>query len=78
MRIGDLEWLDAPPEAAWQSAEALLDRLGATEERVHQLARYPLHPRLSRILVAAMERGVVRMAAWRPAQLGSGAALGEE
>ena len=73
MRIGDLEWLDAPPEAAWQSAEALLDRLGATEERVHQLARYPLHPRLSRILIAAMERGVGEDGCVAAALLGSGA-----
>ena len=71
--IGDLEWLDAPPEAAWQSAEALLDRLGATEERVHQLARYPLHPRLSRILIAAMERGVGEDGCVAAALLGSGA-----
>jgi ATP-dependent helicase HrpB len=39
MRISDLEWLDAPPESALESAEAMLDRLGATEERVLQLAR---------------------------------------
>jgi ATP-dependent helicase HrpB len=73
MRIGGLEWLDAPPEAAWQSAEALLDRLGATEERLHQLARYPLHPRLSRILIAAMERGVGGDGCVAAALLGSGA-----
>jgi ATP-dependent helicase HrpB len=73
MQIGDLEWLDAPPEAAWQSAEALLDRLGATGERVHQLARYPLHPRLSRILIAAMERGVGEDGCVAAAVLGSGA-----
>ena len=73
MQIGDLAWLDAPPEAAWQSAEALLDRLGATEERVHQLARYPLHPRLSRILIAAMERGVGEDGCVAAALLGSGA-----
>jgi ATP-dependent helicase HrpB len=73
MRIGELDWLDAPPEAAWQSAEALLDRLGATEERVHQLARYPLHPRLSRILIAALERGVGEDGCVAAAQLGSGA-----
>jgi ATP-dependent helicase HrpB len=73
MRIGDLEWLDAPPEAAWQSAEALLDRLGATEEQVHQLARYPLHPRLARILIAAVERGVGEDGCVAAAQLGSGA-----
>ena len=73
MRIGDLEWLDPPPEAAVQSAEALLDRLGATEERAHQLARYPLHPRLSRILIAAMERGVGEDGCIAAALLGSGA-----
>ncbi len=73
MRIGDLEWLDSPPEAAMQSAEALLDRLGATEERAHQLARYPLHPRLSRILIAAMERGVGEDGCIAAALLGSGA-----
>jgi ATP-dependent helicase HrpB len=73
MQIGDLAWLDAPPDAAWQSAEALLDRLGATEERVHQLARYPLHPRLSRILIAAMERGVGEDGCVAAALLGSGA-----
>ena len=73
MRIDDLTWLDAPPESAWQSAEALLDRLGATEERVLQLARYPLHPRLSRILIAAMERGVGEDGCMAAALLGSGA-----
>jgi ATP-dependent helicase HrpB len=73
MRIGDLEWLDAPPEAASESAEALLDRLGATEERVLQLVRYPLHPRLARILIAAMERGVGEDGCVAAAQLGSGA-----
>jgi ATP-dependent helicase HrpB len=72
MRIGDLEWLDAPPEAALESAEALLDRLGATGERVHQLARYPLHPRLARILIAAMERSVGEDGCVAAAQLGSG------
>ena len=75
MRIGDIEWLDAPPAAAVQSAESLLDRLGATEARVHQLARYPLHPRLSRILSAAMERGVGEDGCIAAALLGSGARL---
>jgi ATP-dependent helicase HrpB len=71
MRIGDIEWMDAPPAAAVQSAESLLDRLGATEAMVHKLARYPLHPRLSRILTAAMERGEDGCIA--AALLGSGA-----
>ncbi|MEA2260510.1 MAG: ATP-dependent helicase HrpB [Acidobacteriaceae bacterium] len=73
MRINDLAWLDAPPEAAWEIAEALLDRLGASAERVLQLARYPLHPRLSRILIAAMERGVGEDGCVAAALLGSGA-----
>jgi len=73
MGIGDLVWLDPPPEAAVQSAESLLDRLGATAAMVHKLARYPLHPRLSRILIAAMERGVGEDGCIAAALLGSGA-----
>jgi ATP-dependent helicase HrpB len=73
MRIGDLVWLDPPPATAVQSAESLLDRLGATEAMVHKLARYPLHPRLSRILTAAMERGVGEDGCIAAALLGSGA-----
>jgi ATP-dependent helicase HrpB len=61
MNIEDLstiEWLDLPPAQAIQTAEQLLDRLGVTEEMAKQLCRYPLPPRLSRIVVDAMERGV--------------------
>ncbi len=56
--VNDVEWLDAPPAAAIDSAEALLDRLGATGDMAQRLARYPLPPRLARILVEAIERGV--------------------
>jgi ATP-dependent helicase HrpB len=76
MRIGPIDgidWLDAPPAAAVESAESLLDRLGATGAMVQQLARYPLHPRLSRILTAAMERGVGEDGCIAAALLGSGA-----
>lgn len=61
MRIEDVskvDWLDAPPAAAVEQAESLLDRLGVTPAMAGRLARYPLPPRLSRILVEAMERGV--------------------
>ena len=54
----EIDWLDTPPEAAVKHAESLLDRLGATGEMAHRLIRYPLPPRLSRLLVDAMERGV--------------------
>ncbi len=54
----DIEWLDSPPEAAVENAELLLDRLGATGNMARQLIRFPLPPRLSRLLVEAVERGV--------------------
>jgi ATP-dependent helicase HrpB len=108
MRVADIDWLDAPPAAAVERAESLLDRLGATPDflyaapdtsadaafskesrtrltdsnkpnrtsgtgsMVQQLARYPLHPRLSRILIAAMERGVGEDGCIAAALLGSG------
>jgi ATP-dependent helicase HrpB len=73
MRIDGIDWLDAPPVAAVERAVSLLDRLGAKEALVQQLARYPLHPRLSRILIAAMERGVGEDGCIAAAMLGSGA-----
>jgi len=73
MRIGEIEWLDNPPAAAGQTAESLLVVWAATEARAQQLARYPLHPRLSRILTAAMERGWAEDGCIAAAVLGSGA-----
>jgi ATP-dependent helicase HrpB len=54
----DIKWLDSPPEAAVESAELLLDRLGARGNMAQQLIRFPLVPRLSRLLVEAIGRGV--------------------
>jgi ATP-dependent helicase HrpB len=68
-----IEWLDAPPVAAIESAESLLDRLKATGEMAQKLARYPLPPRLSRILVEAMDRGAGEDGCAAAALLGSGA-----
>jgi ATP-dependent helicase HrpB len=56
--VRDVQWLDSPPEAAVESAEVLLDRLGAAGNMSQQLIRFPLAPRLSRLLVEAAERGV--------------------
>lgn len=67
-----IAWLDAPPAAAIEVAEALLDRLGATEEMAHRLAHYPLPPRLARILVEAQLRGVGEEACVAAGILGSG------
>jgi ATP-dependent helicase HrpB len=76
MQIHDfdnIDWLDTPPVAALQNAESLLDRLGATGKMAERLARYPLPPRLSRILLDAMERGVGEDGCVAAAVLGSGA-----
>lgn len=49
-----LDWLDAPPRAGWEAAEALLDKLAVTPE----MADLPLPPRLAKLVVEAKHRGV--------------------
>jgi len=71
--ISELDWLEAPPVAAVETAERLLDRLGATEGLAQKLMRFPLPPRLSRMIVAALDRGVGQAACVAAALLGSGA-----
>ncbi|MEG9435244.1 ATP-dependent helicase HrpB [Edaphobacter sp. HDX4] len=51
------EWIDAPPKSAVEGAQMLLDRLGAKGTMASRLERYPLHPRLARILEEASIRG---------------------
>jgi ATP-dependent helicase HrpB len=75
--VGNVEWLDVPTEAAVQRAESLLDRLGASGDMARKLARYPLPPRLGRILVEALERGVGEDGCVAVALLGSGVRVGK-
>jgi ATP-dependent helicase HrpB len=56
--LRELDWLDTPPFEAVQAAESLLDQLGAFGNVAERMNRYPLPPRLSRILIEAIERGV--------------------
>jgi ATP-dependent RNA helicase HrpB len=70
--LDDLDWLDAPPAKSVESAELLLDRLGANDGMEQQLARFPLSPRLSRILVEALDRGVGEDGCLAAALLGLG------
>ena len=58
--LAALDWLDAPPAAAIVQAQELLRLLGATGSTAREMARYPLHPRLSRLMVEARRRGVAR------------------
>ncbi len=64
-----LSWLDAPPAAAWASGLRLLRELGALDPSGsvtptgRSMARLPLHPRLSRLMMRAQELGCVRLGA---------------
>lgn len=55
-----LPWVEEPPVQSWEKAGELLEELGATENGVlsskgRLMARFPMHPRLSRMLIAADE-----------------------
>lgn len=71
-----LAWLDPPPDAAVEQAERLLERLGALAPGgsptplARRLLRFPVHPRLARVLVEAEERKVAGAAATVAALLG--------
>ncbi len=69
----ELDWLDAPPAAAVTRAEDLLERLGATRERARLMARYPLHPRLARLVMDSAERGTGEEGCRAAAALSAGA-----
>ncbi len=73
----ELDWIVAPPEPAVEAAERLLDRLGATGDLAQRLIRMPLPPRLARVVVEAMERGVGEDGCLVAAMLGAGLSLTE-
>jgi ATP-dependent helicase HrpB len=70
-----LSWLDAPPAAAWDTGLQLLQDLGALDASRsitslgRAMARLPLHPRLSRLMMRAEELGHVRLGAYLAAIL---------
>jgi ATP-dependent helicase HrpB len=74
--INDFEWFEPPPESAWGASVALLGDLGAlTPEgaltaRGRRMLRFPVHPRLSRVLVEAEDRGCTGRASILAALLG--------
>ena len=64
-----LFWLDAPPEASWNSALRLLKDLGALDAKGSVtpagkiMAGLPLHPRLARLMHRASELGCASLGA---------------
>ena len=73
--IASIDWLDRPPEAAVEHAGKLLEQLGVNEGMAREMARYPLHPRLSRLIVEARRRGVAEDGATVAALLSAGQRL---
>ena len=76
--LGALDWLDAPPAAAVEHAEHLLHQLGAFGSLGQEMARYPLHPRLARLIVEARRRGVAEQGCTIAALLSAGERLPAE
>jgi ATP-dependent helicase HrpB len=76
--LGALDWLDAPPAAGVEHAEELLRQLGALGPLGREMARYPLHPRLGRLIVEARRRGVAEQGSTIAALLSAGERLPTE
>ena len=76
--LNALDWLDAPPAAAVEHAVDLLRQLGAFGSLGQEMARYPLHPRLARLIVEARRRGVAEQGATIAALLSAGERLSAE
>src|SRR6185503_15143686 len=65
--LADLRWFEAPPPVAATAGEELLVRLGAVAngsvtELGRRMLRFPVHPRVARMLCEAEARGVAREA----------------
>ena len=74
--VDGFRWFEAPNPSAWSAADALLAQLGALgrdgslTEIGRRLLRFPVHPRVGRILVEAERRGVTRRGATLAALIG--------
>jgi len=68
--VSEFRWLDQPEVERRKEAEDLLLRLGALDddyqlsEEGWELARWPMHPRLARLLMAGVDQGCVAEAAF--------------
>jgi len=79
--LGALRWFEPPPAAPASAAEALIARLGAVAPAPgaamaitalgRRMLRFPLHPRLARIVCEAEARGVAEPACMIAAVLGA-------
>lgn len=64
-----MAWLDPPPQGSWEEARRLLTDLdalapdGTATPLGRAMARFPLHPRLGRMLLRAADSGRLRLGA---------------
>ena len=71
-----LDWLEPPPAASWGAARELLQRLGAIlapgalTDVGRRMLRFPIHPRLARLVVEGEARGAGDAAALAAALIG--------
>ena len=71
-----LDWLEPPPDASWGAARELLQRLGAISapgaltDVGRRMLRFPIHPRLARLVVEGESRGAGDAAALAAALIG--------
>jgi ATP-dependent helicase HrpB len=75
LKPDDLQWLDPPPVIAVETAESLLDRLGADGATGKAMARLPLAPRLARVVVEAERRNCAAEGCMVAALLSAGASV---
>ena len=74
--VSGIRWYEPPPEIAVKQADELLVRLGAIENaaitRIGQrMLRFPIHPRLARLIYEAEQRGAPREACTIAAAVGA-------
>ncbi|CAM4270516.1 ATP-dependent helicase HrpB [Paenibacillus endophyticus] len=80
----ELEWVTAPPAAAYEQAASLLLQLNAIDSQVkptasgHQMAKFGLHPRLGAMIIRASEFGAVRIACEAASLLNERDLMGQE
>jgi ATP-dependent helicase HrpB len=76
--IWNVPWLEPPPQAHVRAAEDLLARLGALDaagavtDTGRAMLRFPVHPRVARVVVEGERRGVADDACVAAAILGEG------
>jgi ATP-dependent helicase HrpB len=65
LQLRELRWFEPPPDTSARAAEELLARLGAVAggaitELGQRMLRFPVHPRLARVVCEGEARGVAR------------------